>query len=217
MAWLPFYALEKDIEFLNDWLNQEEEIAFLISQGKGYWKAVKAHEIPFDIGNQKTTFEGTVFVTPNRAEYALWHIPSGALPLITPKSKGKPRFTKDDWNDSIISDPWKGWQEEITGANSVIPYFGAGHPGVFHLEIKTSHADNEIPMSNFGWIGNHYKIIGSAADKTTEKFWNKLRRMVKKVSSHIPRANNPQSKPEIYAFPQAYEAIKSGRPCSINP
>lgn len=215
MAWLPLYLLEKDIEFLNDWLDQEEEIAFLISQGHKHWKAEKQRDILKDIGQQKIYEEGQAFSVFYRAEYALWHTPSGSLPMLTRNSANKLRFKKEDWSDPVIKDPWIGWEEEITGANPIVPYFGAGHPGIIHLDI-TLHEKEEIPISNFSWIGNHYKIIGSTADKSTEKFWSKLRRMAKKVATPVPRAN-AQGKPEIYAFPQAYEAIKAGRPCALNP
>jgi hypothetical protein len=217
MAWLPMYLLDKDVEFLNDWLNQEEEIAFLISNGQKKWIAKKEHDILSDIGIQLFG-DGHNFAIPNYAEYNLWHIPSGQLPLLNANNGAVSlKFKKEDWDeDGKVGNPWLGWTEIRTGANSRIPYFGAGHPGVIHLEINLPH-DEEIRMSNFGWIGNYYKIIGNAAEQTTEKFWNKLRRMAKKVGTQIPRSNHPEGKKEIFSFPTAYEEIKNGRPCSLNP
>lgn len=217
MAWLPMYLLDKDVEFLNDWLNQEEEIAFLVSNGHQQWIAKKEHDILADIGTQ-TFGAGHNFTVPNFVEYNLWHVPSGPLPLLDAnKGVARLRFDKEDWNeDGKIENPWLGWTEIRTGAKSSVPYFGAGHPGVFHLEIKLPH-DDEIRMSNFGWIGNHYKIIGNGAEKVTEKFWNKLRRMAKKVATQIPRSNDPNAKKEVYAFPTAYKEIQSGRRCALNP
>ncbi|HYG50877.1 MAG TPA: hypothetical protein VD905_08230 [Flavobacteriales bacterium] len=217
MAWTPMYLLREDIAFLNDWLNQEEEIAFLISQGHKKWIARKQHDILTDIGTQKFD-DGYDFVILDFVEYNLWHISSGPLPLLESNSGGvKLKFNKKDWNDDgKITDPWSGWTEIRTGANSRIPYFGAGHPGIIHLEIKTSD-NGEIPMSSFGWIGNHYKIIGNGADQTTEKFWNKLKRMVKKIGIQIPRGNLTEGKKEIYAFPTAFKEIQNGRQCSLNP
>ena len=206
MAWLPMYLLDKDVDFLNDWLNQEEEIAFLISDGRKKWIAKKEHNIASDIGRQKF------------GEYNLWHVPSGLLPLLGANKDGvKLKFGKEDWDkDGKVENPWLGWTEIRTGANSRIPYFGAGHPGVISLEINLPH-DPEIRMSNFGWIGNHYKIIGNGAEQTTEKFWNKLRRMAKKIGTQIPRSNAQDGRKEIFAFPNAYEEIKNGRPCALNP
>ena len=217
MAWLPMYLLDKDLEFLNDWLNQEEEIAFLVSNGHKKWIAKKEHKIFTDVGAQSFG-ERHKFAIPDYAEYNLWHVPSGQLPLLGANEAGvKLKFNKEEWNEEgKVDNPWLGWTEIRTGANSRIPYFGAGHPGVIHLEINLPH-DQEIRMSNFGWIGNHYKIIGNGAEQTTEKFWNKLRRMAKKVATQISRGNNSGQKKEIFAFPTAYEEIQNGRPCALNP
>jgi hypothetical protein len=209
MAWLPMYLLKPDIEFLNDWLNQEDDIAFLVSNGSKKWIARKEHNINFDIDSQTNNS----FIK----RYSLWHIASGALPLLGGNSGAVSlRLNKDDFIQETIADPWKGWTEKRTGADSSTPYFGAGHPGIFHLTIKMP-ANNEIPISGIEWIGNHYRIIGNGADKTTEAFWNKLRRMAKKVATQIPRCNDSMGRNEIYAFPKAYEEIRNGRPCSLNP
>lgn len=169
--------MREDLKHLNDWLNQEDEIAFLVSSGQSKWIAKKQHDIISEIGTQIFE-EGDDFTIPDFVEYNLWHIPSGQLPLI---GGTKLKFSKEDWSyDDKILDLWNGWKETRSGANPRIPYFGAGHPGVIHLGIKVSDHD-EIPMSSFGWIGNHYQTIGNAADQTTEKFWNKLKRMIKKI------------------------------------
>jgi hypothetical protein len=188
---------QQDVELLNNWLNQEDELAFLVSNGNRKWIAKKAHDIVADLNTQKS---GLGF-----AEYNLWHILSGALPLLDLASEASGQ----------IVDPWTGWTEVRTGANPNKPYFGAGHPGIINLEVKITESD-EIPISNFGWIGNHYKIIGNGADKTTEKFWNKLKRMAKKQTTQIPRCNDLNGKKEIYAFPEAYKEIENGRLCSLN-
>jgi hypothetical protein len=203
MGWIPLYLVKQDIEVLNDWLNKEEEIAFLVSNGEGNWIAKQQCKIIDEIGTQ--TFEGSRnFQIANFVEYNLWHIPSGQLPLL---GNGTP--------DTFITDPWVGWTENKQGANHRVPYFGAGHPGIISLRIEL--ADNgEIPMSGFGWIGNHYRMSGSGAEKSTELFWRKLRRMVKKVATQIPRTNSPNRKEEIFAFPKAISEIENGRACSLN-
>lgn len=217
MAWLPMYLLGKDVEFLNDWLNQEDEIAFLVSNGHKKWIAKREHNVLADIGNQSVG-DGNDFAFPNFAEYNLWHVPSGKLPLLDASTGSvKLKFNKVDWDeDGKVGNPWLGWEEIRTGANSRIPYFGAGHPGIIHLEINLPH-DEEIRMSSFSWIGNHYKMIGNGADQSTEEFWKKLRRMAKKVGTQIPRSNDPSGKKQIFAFLTAYKEIKNGRPCALNP
>lgn len=211
MAWTPMYLMKEDIACLNDWLNQENEIAFLISNGQNKWIAKERHNIISDLGTQNIEHEYSS-VIPNFVEFNLWHVPSGSLPLL----ESELTETTNSSDNGKILDPWTGWTEKRTGANSRIPYFGAGHPGIIHLEIKISE-NEEIPMSCFGWIGNYYKIIGNAADPTTEQFWNKLKRMIKKTGILIPRANDTKRKNEIYAFPNAYREIKNGKKCSLNP
>lgn len=191
------YLTQQDVELLNNWLNQEVELAFLVSNGNRKWIAKKEHDISADLATQKS---GLSYV-----EYNLWHVPSGPLPLLDLASAASAQ----------IADPWAGWTEVRAGANSAIPYFGAGHHGVIHIEIKITD-EGEIPISNLGWIGNHYKILGSGADKTTEKIWNKLKRMAKKEATQIPRCNDSKGKKEIYAFPTAYQEIEDGRICSLN-
>jgi hypothetical protein len=211
MAWLPMYLLESDVEFLNDWLNQEEEIAFLVSNGNKRWIAKKQHEIIKDIGTQEMGSGN--FKIPNFIEYNLWHIPSGPLPLIKRNKGGVTlRLKKEDWEfDNEVPNPWLGWTELVTGANYRVPYFES-HTGIIRLEINLP-SNEPIPISNFGWIGNHYSILGSKANPLTEKFWKKLKRMAKKIAIHIPRENQPNGKKEIYAFPDAYKEIKNDRPC----
>lgn len=191
------YLAQQDVELLNKSLNQEEELAFLISNGERKWIAKKEHDINADLDTQLSGL--------GYAEYNLWHVPSGSLPLLNVYSDAS----------THILNPWAGWTEVRTGANPTVPYFGAGHPGVIHLEIKITDT-GEIPLSNFGWIGNHYRIIGNGADKTTEKFWNKLKHIIKKEAKQIPRCNDINGKKEIYAFPAAFEEIKNGRLCSLN-
>ena len=211
MAWTPMYLMKEDIAYLNDWLNQENEIAFLVSNGQNKWIAKEKHDIISDLGAQKTDY-GPSTIIPNFVEFNLWHVPSGSLPLL----ESKLTEIKNLNYNGKITDPWSGWTEKRPGANPRIPYFGAGHPGVIHLEIRISE-NEEIPMSCFGWIGNYYKIIGNGADPSTEKFWNKLKRMIKKTGILIPRANDTDWKKEIYALPNAYSEIKNGKKCSMNP
>ena len=119
-------------------------------------------------------------------------------------------------NELQVRDPWKGWTELRSGANRRIPWLGPGHVGAIHLEVREYERD-EIPLSGFGWIGNHYRIIGSGAPDVTMKFWKRLRGMAKKVGSPIPRGNRQGFAKDAYAFPQAFKEISCGRPCSLNP
>lgn len=205
MAWTPLYLEANDVNLLNNWLNDNEEIAFLVANGTGKWIAKMRHNILADNGTQTLGIKGTDFLVPNFIEYNLWHIPSGQLPLLG-----------DSTPDSFIDDPWIGWTEIRQGANRNKPYFGVGHTGIISLNIRLADKKDAIPMSDFQWIGNHYKMIGYGADKSTELFWNKLRRMLKKTTTQIPRCNDLERKREIFTFPSAHIEIINGRPCSLN-
>lgn len=213
MPLIPMYLQYEDVEFLKDWLNQEEEIAYLVSNGHKRWIAKKEYDILTDIGTQQIipSYETTI---PDHVEYNLWHIPSGPLPLLEPISGGVSlKLSKEDWiPENIVGNPWLGWNELRTGQNFRVPYF-ASHPGVFHLEV-TLLRYSVIPQSKFQWIGNRYREIGNVPNQSTEQFWKRLKRMVRKVATHIPVSNNPNGKKEIYAFPAAYKAIRNGKPCS---
>lgn len=215
MPHLSLYLLREDILFVNDWLNAEEEIAFLVSVGEGRWVARREHAIVPDIGTQRFGGSG---IWPGAAEYYLWHIPSGPLPLPRPtgstgvKLRIRPGTSEEELH---VRDPWGGWNEMRAGANRRIPWLGPGPVGAVHLTIH-EHENEEIPLSGFGWIGNHYRIIGNAAPAVTMKFWKRLRGMAKKVGSAIPRGNRTGLPSDSYAFPHAHREIMNGRPCAIN-
>jgi len=187
MAWIPMYLNKLDEEELLNFLNKDEEIAFLISNGEKKWKAVK------------NVSEFT------KSRIALWHIPSGKLPLLTLNDK-------EEW----IEEPFLGWTEKRKGRNENLPYFGAGWPGIIHLNIRTGN-NKKIGMSSFEWIGNHYSIVEVSANETTKKYWNRLRRQIKKNSVQISRSDKDGSKPEVYAFNGALDEIEKGKERSLNP
>jgi hypothetical protein len=209
MPSIQMYLDGADVDFLNDWLNQEEEIAFLTSNGRKHWIAKKEHSISDDLRNilEKFGYFGFPF------DYELWHVPSGPLPLIKPNNGVVSlRMKEEDWKyKDFISNPWLGWKEETEGSNPRIPYFES-HPGVLQVTITPTQQWG-ISTSYFGWIGNHYSIIGNKANPLTEKFWKRLYQMVRKVSTQIPRGNNKLGKKMIYAFPNALIEINNGKPC----
>ena len=184
MPWLPMYIDKSDHKLLIDWLSAEEDIAFIIGDGPKKWKAVHSIEQYEDI------------------RYCLWHIKSGPLPLLC-----------KNFPDGKISDPFKGWKEKRTGSDPSVPYFGPGHPGVYWLNAKTESlsSNDSLGLSSFEWIGNWYKPIGVEAPIVTKKWWERLKRWVKKNAIRIPRYGEwDGDHPEIWAFPSALESIKNG-------
>jgi hypothetical protein len=193
MPWLPIYADRDDFTKILGWLNDSDELAFIVSCGPRRWKAVERIDA----------------LTSHR--HCLWHVPSGPLPLLHPHPSQEV---------SLVPDPWTGWEELRTGANSSTPYFGAGHPGVIWLNHRPVSilSSGGIGLSSYEWIGNHYRMIGNAAQPVTELFWKMLRKWTQKQSKKIPREgelDGPHS--EIFAFPSAVHAFQSGTPRDNNP
>jgi len=190
MPWLPIYVDCQDLEDLSSWLNNEPDIAIIESTGEGCWQARSDISIS------------------SSGRYCLFHITSGPLPLLVKNWRGK---------DALILDPFAGWKERRTGSDSKLPYFGAGHPAIFWLNIALEDK-NELGISSFEWIGNHYSVIGSPASEAAKKWWNRLRRWVKKNSTFIPRKGKIDGKhKEIYAFKGSLAKIKDGMNRASNP
>ncbi|XDD41695.1 hypothetical protein AB3N58_10270 [Leptospira sp. WS60.C2] len=190
MGWIPLYLDKEDLKTIINILNDDPEIAFIINNGfnkRNKWIAKN------NIDNY------------NLERYTLWHIPTGALPLLI---EGSDR-------DDLILNPYEGWEEKRTGADSTIPYFGSGHVGIIHFNNRTNKDINKIGLSSFEWIGNYYRIIGSPADISTEIWWKKFRKKISKLSTKIGRKD--ESKAEIFCFTNAYKKIKEGMPRSDNP
>lgn len=205
MPSIPFYALKKDFVWLFDWINEVEELAFIVPDGPGRWKAVTNY-----------SFQG-------EGHYTFWHVNSGPLPMIRKDKKG----------DATITDPWGGWKEEVEyggGLAAVIPgltsggrpFFGPTSLGTFDLSAiirasKKRRQFNKAPVSaiarsHFSWVGNHYSILGHKAQKSTERLWAKLKRSISKPSVKIPRQGPLDgTNKEIWALPTAYEKIRAGR------
>lgn len=191
MPWLPMYLTESDASALIDLLAQDREIAFLVSDGPRRWRAVNA-----------MSFKGDERI-------ALWHVPSGPLPLL-PAKHGEAIHQ--------VQDPWSGWTEERTGANPKTPFFGS-HTGAVWLNLRTKGKDHEscCGLSSFEWLGNYYKIIGNAAAPSTDAWWKSFRRRVTKISRKVPRQGLSGSlPPEIFAFPSAYALLKAGGVADLN-
>jgi hypothetical protein len=221
MPWLPMYADENDLEALLAWLNDEQEIAFIVSNGHKKWIARKSLE------------------KMEQGRYCLWHTPSGLLPLLAANSVIQKKLEQRGyflWPKSsrplprlvtsilgfrrVVRDPWKGWTERLTGADPLVPYFGPGHPGVIWLNVRVEGRDppGSLGMSSFEWIGNHYKCIGHAAPESTSKWWRRLKRRVEKIGAKVPR-QGALDVPfgEISALPSAHRSILDGQKGELNP
>jgi hypothetical protein len=192
---LPMYLLNDDVRLLVEHLDNDADLAWLASNGPGHWIAT-LHHPPL-----------VRRIPPLVRRIGLWHVPSGPLPLLS----ADPVERALDW----IHDPWSGWQERRAGRDPSTPYFGAGHPGVYWLDLRTDpdrlRKTAEVGLSGFEWIGGHYSQIGIRPDPSTQRHWKALRRWVGKVAVKIPRTGDADgSAPEIFAFPEALAAIGDG-------
>ena len=193
MPWLPIYATTADFESIRAWLNDESTVAFVVSAAPGQWVAKPTIDLLF------------------QRRICLWHVPSGPLPLAGAEPNEAPAW---------IDDPWVGWRERRAGADTSVPYFGAGHPGVIWLNVRPSGGNDPgiLGLSSFEWIGNHYRIIGSLAHPETEKWWQRLKRWVKKNSILVPRGGlSSQLESEIWTLPHARDQLLAGIAADTNP
>ena len=191
MPWLPIYADRNDIERVVAILNADNDCAFIVRDGRKRWKAVLRLETAAD------------------GRYCIWVRSGGALPLLR----------SDGTEDGLIENPWEGWSPQRTGADPSVPYFGPGHTGVVFLNVRTQgRGGGAIGLSSFEWVGNYYRILGRAAPPEVEKWWQRLRRSIKKIGKRIPRdgpIGGPD--PEIWALPSALASIANGAPRDVNP
>jgi hypothetical protein len=148
---MPCLSKCLDHEGVNElmaFINDEPELAFIVSTGPGRWRAVnRVPELP-------------------DGEYVLWHDPGGPLMLLRPNG-----------GEQVIKNPWKGWTEQVPGADSGLPYFGPMCTNVFQLEVRR---EGIVPgaggITSINWIGNRYAPIGRGAADSTRKCWHRLKR-----------------------------------------
>jgi hypothetical protein len=211
MPWLSMYLTAPDVQQLCQMLDHDPDIALIRSAGPGKWKAQR--EIP----------------TLPDGDHALYHIPSGPIVLEPTQPKG-PR--------KIIKNPFRPWTEIVKPFAAGEPWFGPAPLGIIRLSIRTkagpanqiyrpttlarpwsAPASQVIGRSDFHWIGRYYSIIGDVPAKSTEQWWNALRRRIAKTAKPIS-SSGPLTQKEpgrIWAFPHALQQIRKGAKRADNP
>jgi hypothetical protein len=187
------YIFDADVETLRTMLNDDPEVAFIVADDAGRWKAVQSVPVL------------------EKGRHAIWHVPSGPLPLLA-AAHGDP--------DGDIVDPWRGWAERRAGADPSAPYFGPGHPGIFWLNLRIGLKANEdfVGLSSFEWIGHRYEALGRAIEESTDRWWKRLGATIRRLSKKVPRGGpTGPFKPEIYALPGAIRAFEDGTQAADNP
>jgi hypothetical protein len=189
------YLDAPDLSLLQEFLNDEGDIAFILPSRNG-------------------TFEmkDSVKLEPNH-KYTLWHVPSGPVPADCRDAQGQ-----------IAVDPTRGvhpgaidlrlevspgkYQQLIRRSH------GDGY------ELKLFDDTTAIGRSGFGFLGNKFNLVGKGAHPSTVRWWQRLRRWVSKHGRRVTwtgELEGPESELRVWAFPFAYAALKSGRPRSVNP
>jgi hypothetical protein len=195
MPSILFYTLETELRAIVDHLDEDPEIAFVIENGARRWKAV----------------DRMPRITPGH--HALWHVPSGAPPLLD--------RAHDEDAAPRIADPFAGWEEKLPSANAQKPFFGS-YPGIIWLHVSANavSASPVVPMNAFDWIGDRYRSIGHGAVPSTRKWWRRLQTWIKSRSQIVPRGSLRASPPvpvDVAAFPAALAKLQSGASGEMNP
>lgn len=191
MPSIPIYAVGPDLTLLLAHLNADPEIAFIVPDGARRWRAIP---------NLSGLSPGP---------QALWHTPSGALPLLG-RSPSEP--------DIPIADPYAGWEERLPAAGQTQPFFGS-HAGIIWLYVPAlQDPDAPVPMSAFGWIGDRYRATGHGAAAATTRLWRGLQRWIRRRAILVPRGGlQAAGKPEVAAFPAALARLQAGSAAELNP
>lgn len=191
------YITQRDADALRDWLNAEPAIAWIVVESRSgcdvQWKAV--HTIP-TIASQ---------------DYCLWHTESG--PLNIPSGSL-------ETPDAHVLDPFVGWRQRLTDPHATVPWFGANLPGpyVFRFREKGCEAPDAIGRSGFLWSGDRFKAIGKVASPAARTWWTRLARHIRSNAAAVPWPYPKGIGRRIaYAFPDAHQHIRDGRPVDVNP
>jgi hypothetical protein len=182
-GWIGFYVEDADVALLHERLNADPEIAFIIQDGVGRWRAVWQ-------------------VDDLTGKTMLWHVPGGALPLVMP-----------DGQDILLSDPFAGWQERNPGMDASVPYFGAACPNTLLLELyvrgwRGKLRPDVIPLSGISWYG---AMPLSSPEASTRQWWRRFRGWMRRRAVRVTRSgalDEPQG--DVWAMPAALHSIRSG-------
>ncbi|MES2824807.1 MAG: hypothetical protein V4732_14480 [Pseudomonadota bacterium] len=197
MAEIILYLTESDAKIIIDWVNADSDIAWIVKDsqiGNTYrWKAV----------NELHSVESK--------SYCLWFIGSGPLRIPSGSVNVK---------DVLVLNPFVGWEQTLKHELAEVPWFGAAAPETFHFTFREFSKRNEhaIGRSGFNWIGNYFSVVGTVAPPECKKWWEKLKRFVKKNSVGVPWPGELGSgKVGAYAFPCAYKKLVEGCEKDVNP
>lgn len=132
----------------------------------------------------------------------LWHVPGGPLVLLG-RGGGE--------EDTLIEDPFAGWEERCEGVDYSVPYF-AGWPSALLLEVYTPGwrgLERELlQISGLSYYGDYYE----KAHPSTRRWWRRLRAWMRRHATPVTRSGPWEGPhPDLWALPAALRAIQAGR------
>ena len=197
MAEIILYLTKNDAESIVEWINGENDIAWIIKEsqeGNLYrWKAVHSIDVI------------------EASKYCLWKIGAGTLRIPS---------GDHEMEDTAVLNPFLGWEQTLKESTAETPWFGAAVPETYTFTFRERGRESEgsIGRSGFNWIGNYFSVIGNSAPDECKKWWERLKRYTKKNAIGIPWPGELGSgKTGAYAFPEAYDQLQNGRAKDVNP
>lgn len=196
MAEIITYLTDDDLPTLVDWLNNEDDVAWLLK--------VDQHGCLY----RWQAFSTVTSLAPG--EYGLWHMRS-QRPII-PSGSARAENT-------VVADPFRGWDQRLDHDQAQTPWFGAQHTGPFRFRYmpEGTEAPNSIGRSGFFWQADYFRPIGHSADSVSKKWWNRLKRFIGKQTVPVPWPPDSDSRLRAYVFPHAREMHVNGMPLDVNP
>ncbi len=188
-GWLGLYVDVPDIELLREHLNADPEIAFILPEGPRQWRAAWQ----LDDAHGKTM---------------VWHVPGGPLPLLAHGGE----------EDTVIADPFAGWQERRQGLYPHLPYFGPGWPSTLLMELVApgwrALPGNWMPLSGFSWYGR----MMDQSPPPTRRWWNRLCAWIRRRSVRVTREGPLYAAhADVWAMPSGLRAIEAGAERAYGP
>ena len=191
------YLTQEDADMVREWINAESCVAWIIpalnSTKVHSWKAVDQLD------------------SIRQQGYAIWHKHAGALNIPSGQLSVP---------DDVVQDPYAGWVQKLDSAGHTEPWFGGNLPGPYSFRFRESGVESpgSLGRSDFGWAGDHYRLIGMPAHPEARRWWNRLRRFVRSRAVGIPWPDvSGSGRTGAYAFPSAHAQIRSGRAVDLNP
>jgi hypothetical protein len=207
---ISMYLDHADLALLEQFLNDDDQIIYVVKTGESQVQTLKSQTLPPSMKTYESQFQTFKSLTLQPFMHCtLWHLPCGEIPADCRDSQG--RITIDPYIKHLGA---IGLDLQVRPG--ICQTFVPRPNGVGH-ELSTFESEIAIGRSDFGWVGNKYSIIGKKANPETERWWKHLRRWVSKHATKVTWDDTTDLDARAWAFPAAYSAIKSGTPRNVNP